>query len=636
MDFFNYKHSDIDIKKDIKVKLNNFEKPETLLDININENKYEEDINNKIDNLVQKNEELINGIKNELADTVIKGFNDNLDSTLLEHLDKFHNFIKGFLPGVRPYYKLYEDGSYEVYLQAYIDARDYILNEFGFRGENIVEEFDYNGNINVEKIYLSYDYSITANGNIYHKNDIVFNCTNKKKIIVDYIDFEKGIIVFKPGVRVLIDDILYKKKLEKELIYDNDYFEEKQKIIYFTNKNYDDFVKKYVDKNNVSDEEIDNIKKIISEEWINNITLEELESIASKKTEEDILEIIRKKILDKRNFPSGIQTCNMSKINYLWLLFLLILGGGTELQAPFPNSSGVCDYYNKPRRNGIGIGPAVSGAAAPDKFRTGHNRLYNSRNQQGLKVGIIQLLYKFLEPFYDVNLNGLEFSVAGTRIKLIPGLAIGATLEVGLLKFQELISKEIRSMNGCDSQYIVPILKENGEGIFLEGMEELNSNGFISNDVEMYYRRNFAIIYNYTHYHTKYSLFTEEERKEEIIRLYNTTKTSRKKSMSLYDIDNLIKQGIHLSFSDILLDYHTGKPATTTEYTYSQKIEPSDLVKDNAFKTFSNIDVNVDPSNINKIIELGLYASFNCDSIDELDYFEADYYDSDFKPIMNY
>lgn len=637
MDFFNYKHNDIEIKKDINIKLKTYEKVEDIIEKPIEIIPPEKEVENKINDLINKNEELSNGIKNEIANSVITGFNEVLDSTLLEHLDKFHNFIKGFLPGIKPYYKLYEDGSFDVYLQAYIDSRDYLLNEFGFKGENIVEEFDYNGNINLEQIYLSNDYSITNNGNIYHGNDLVFNCNNKKKIKVDYIDFSSGIIVFKPGVRIIINDILDRETLEKELIDDNPYYDDKDRIISFDNNNdKDDFTKDYIDKNKDEIEDEDKIKKDIDDEWLEEITLDDLDKIAPKEDIEDPLEIIKKKILDKRNFPSGIQTCNLNKINYLWLLFLLILGGGTEGEKPFPKTRGVCDYYDKPRRFGIGLGPAISGNAAPAKFRTGHNRLYNSRNQQGLKVGIVQLLYKFLEPFYNINLNGLEFSVAGTHIKLIPGLAIGATLEVGLLKFQEWISKEIRDMHGCDSQYIIPKLKETGEGLFLDGMEEIKASGSNSNDIEMYYRRNFAIIYNYTHYHTKYNDFSEEQKKDEMLRLYYTTKTSRKRSMSLYDIEKMIKEDIHITFSDILIDYHTGKPATSTEYIYEQKIEPSGLVKDTAYKTFSNVDVNVDPSNINKIIELGLYASYNCDTIDELDFFIADYSDSDFKPLMNY
>lgn len=634
VDLFGYKHRDIKIKKDNDIFIINKERIDDTTSQVEKEDEYKENVKNKLDNLISKNEQLSNIMKNEIANSTMEGLNDFFDKTLIDSLNTFHTFLKKFIPGLPPYYKKNEDGSIEVSMQAYIDAKDFLLNEFGVNTQNLAEEIDYNGNLNTEQMHFALDYSVSNNGNIYKRNNLIFNCTNKNKIYVDYIDFAKGVIKFKPGVFIQIDKILNQDKLYDEIINKNDNIVDKNvDIIDFTRPiTPDDF-----DENNNGNEDIDKNSDELKNEIKKDVTLEDLEDIAGKNNI-DSLEILKKLIIDVRNFPDGIQTCNTNKVNYLWLLFLIIIGGGTEGQSPFPQDCSVCGYYNKPQRKAIGMGGKNSTAGKygkPRNYRTGHNRLYNNRNRQGLKIGLVQMLHKFLEPFFDINISPLEFSVAKAHIKLLPSVDIGAFIEHCLLRFQEWISKEIRNMQGCDSQYIIPKLKETEEGIFFDGMEELNSNGRNTNDIEMYFRRNFAILYNYTHYHSKYSDYSEDEKRDEMIRLYNTLKMSREKGMSKYTIEQYIKDGIHISFSDIVLDYHTNKAADSIEYGYVSRIKPGSTTKIFAAKAMVDVNVDVDPSNINKIIELGLFASYNCDSFDKLDLFEPDYSDSTFQPIFN-
>ena len=637
MDLFRYKHNDFEYKKEHNITL---DKQKEVVIPQFNEEdikKDNEETKEILDNLINKNEELTNLIKNQIASSTMVGFNDFFDKTLVDHLDTFYNFMKTFIPGLPPYYIKNEDGSINVSLQAYIDARDFILNEFGFNEENIVEEFDYNGNLNIERMYFALDYSISSNGNVYKGNELVFNANKKDKMFVEYIDFKNHIIKIKPGVFIQIDKIFDEEKLKEEFINNNEFIEEQDKInmdiIYFDKETTPDV---FLDEEDLEDENVEDIKKQYEDEIKKDVSIEDLEDIAGK-DEKDILEEIKKILLDVRNFPEGIQTCNTNKVNYLWLLFLIIIGGGSERQAPFPQDGGVCGYYHKPQRKAIGIGGTNGTGGSyskPRNYRTGHNKLYNGTNRQGLKISLLQMLIKFLDPFFDINISILEFNVAGTHIKLLPAIDIGAFIEHCLLKFQEWISKEIRSMQGCDSQYIMPKLKETGEGLFFDGMEELNNNSRNQNDIEMYFRRNFAILWNYTHYHSKYSDLTEDERYDEMINLYKTLKMSRIRSMSKYDINTMKEQGIHLMFTDIVLDYHTGKATDSTEYGFISKIQPGSTVKTFASKTFSNVDINVDPSNVNKIIELGLFASYNCDMIDQLDLYEPNYSDSTFQPTF--
>lgn len=637
MGLFDVKHEDVEIKREHNILLNRVEilKPDHFQNEELN--KEIENTKDLLDKLISKNEQLTNNLKNEIAHSTLGGINDFFDKTIVDDLDKFHNFLKEFMPGLPPYYKKYEDGSVEISLQAYIDAKDYILNEFGFDEKNIVEEFDYNGNLNIEKMYFANDYSVSANGNVYHKHEMIFNSNDKNKIIVEYIDFDKNIIKFKPGIYISIDKVLNKDKLIEELITNNPNVENKipGKVEFSKPVKPEDLMPNYNINNHTQAEE--NQFNKIENEIKKDITLQDLEEIAPKDDSEDTLEEIKRIIKDVRNFPDGIQVCNTNKINYLWLLFLIIIGGGSEKQAPFPQNGGVCSYYKKPQRKAIGVG-GKSGTGAsyskPRNYRTGHNKLYNSRNRQGLKISLLQMLIKFLEPFFDINISILEFSVAKTHIKLLPAIDIGAFIEHCLLKFQEWISKEIREMHGCDSQYIIPKLKETEEGLFIDGMEEIKNDGKNKNDIEMYFRRNFAIIWNYTHYHTKYNGYSEEEKREEMIKLYNTTKTSRRRGMTKWDIQDCYDKGIHITFTDIALDYTTGKATNDIEHKYISRIQPGSATKVFAAKTFENVNVDVDPSNINKVIELGLFASYNCDMIDDLDLYEPDYSDSEFKPVF--
>lgn len=636
MGLFDFKHEDIEIKREHDIKLTTVKvlEPEKIDKEELEKEK--ENTKEIIDKLISKNEELTNILKNEIAHSTLGGINDFFDKTIIDDLDKFHNFMKQFMPGLPPYYKKEEDGSIEISLQAYIDARDYILNEFGFDEKNIVEEFDYNGNLNIEKMYFANDYSVSANGNIYHGNNMIFNSNDKDKIIVDYIDFPNGIIKFKPGVYIKIDKVLDKDKLIEELIINNPNVENKEpgKVSFDKNVKPEDIYEYDKEKPTIEDE--NKIDEII-EEIKKDVTLGDLEEIAPKDNPEDTLEEIKKIIKDIRNFPEGIQTCNTNKVNYLWLLFLIIIGGGSEKKAPFPQGGGVCDFYKKPQRKAIGLG-GKSGTGAsyskPRNYRTGHNKLYSSKNRQGLKISLLQMLIRFFEPFFDINISILEFSIAGSHIKLLPAIDIGAFIEHCLLKFQEWISEEIRSMHGCDSQYIIPKIKETGEGLMIDGIEEINNEGRNKNDIEMYFRRNFAIIWNYTHYHSKYNNYTEDEKRDEMIKLYNTTKTSRIRAMSKWDIQDCYEKGFHIMFSDIALDYTTGKATNNLEHKYISRIQPGSSTKVFAAKTFENVDVNVDPSNVNKVIELGLFASYNCDMIDDLDFYEPDYSDSSFQPTF--
>lgn len=637
MDLFSYKHKDIEIKKDHNLNIVRNVDVEDLIDVEEQVKDEKEETKNQLDSLINKNEQLSNILKNEIAHSTMTGINDFFDKTLIDHLDTFHNFMKKFMPGLPPYYTKNDDGSIEVSLQAYIDAKDFILNEFGFKEDNISEEFDYNGNLNIEKMHFALDYSISSNGNIYKGDEMIFNTNDKSKIYVDYIDFKNEIIKFKPGVFIDINKILDKDKLIDELIKNNDNIEDKDTNFIDFNKPLkpEDFFDKDFIKDNATEEENDRYIEI-EEELKNDVSLEDLEELAPKDNV-DIIEILRKLIMDTRNFPDGIQTCNTNKVNYLWLLFLIIIGGGSEGQAPFPQDRTICGFYRKPQRKAIGLG-GVNGTGGsyskPRNYRTGHNKLYNSRNRQGLKISLLQMLIKFLDPFFDINISILEFSVAGAHIKLLPAIDIGAFIEHCLLKFQEWISKEIRSMQGCDSQYIIPKLKETGEGVFFDGMEELKNSSRNSNDIEMYFRRNFAILWNYTHYHSKYNHYSEDEKRDEMIKLYNTLRMRNQRSMSKYDIETMYKQSIHIAFSDIVIDYHTGKATDNTEYGYISRIQPGSTTKVFAANVVTDVDINVDPSNVNKVIELGLYASYNCDMIDNLDLYEPDYSDSTFQPVF--
>lgn len=640
MDLFNYKHTDKEIKRNYQINI-----PREFIPSEDSQTEDEEsdklvETLEEINDLIADNEALTNNLKNELNATEIRGLNKFFDKQILDEIDKFHSFLKTLYPNIPPYYTEKEDGEIVLHTQAYIDAKDFLLNEFGFDKENIVDEFDYNGNLNVEKMYFSNDYSVTPNGNIYKKDEIVLNLNKKNEIFVEYIDLDKNLIKFKPGVLVSLDKIAPANKVKE-------FFEigtnikpnsgdsgnnnnNKGNVITFEN-NKEKLLEIIPD--NATEDEEKYYKDMINE--FKGVTLQDLIDIFGN----DPTDSLRKVITNNKNFPDGFQYCNTSHVNYLWLTFLLIIGGGSSGRAPLPQDGSVCGYYEKPKRKSLGfVGSPADGNCSKVNYRTGHNKAYSKSNPQGIKVSLIQMLYSFVSPLFDINMNSLKFGFSVSKWKvslnLMPSLCIGGSLEHGFCKLQEWISKEIRDTQGCNSQYIIPVLQDTGEGLVLDGIEELNSSSKNANDIEIFYNRNFAILWNYTHYHTKYNSYSEEERASEIVALYSTLRISSKRRMTLEDVSNLESKNYHIIYSDIALDADTGVATNNINNSYRLKIQPSSLTQMFASETYKNVDTNADPSNVNKIITMGLYASYNCDMIDELDLFEADYNDSDFKPTF--
>lgn len=637
MDLFNYKHEDKDIKKNHEVHIVREKEfvPEDEPQVDVDE--LQETLN-ELNELIEENENLTNNLKNELANTEIRGLNKFFDKQILDEINKFHSFLKTLYPSLPPYYVELEDGEIVLSTQAYIDAKDFILNEFGFDKENIVDEFDYNGNLNTEKMYFSDDYSITANGNIYHGNDIVLNLNQKDKIFVEYIDLNNDLIKFKPGVVVTLSKIVPLDKVKEffetgdgSSTSGNNYYDKDNdgKLTFVTDK--DDLLKIIPED---ADEETKN-KYLEEIDKFEGVTLQDLIDIFG----EDPTDALRKVITSNKNFPEGFQFCNTSHVNYLWLTFLLIIGGGSQGRAPLPQDGSVCGYYKKSKRKSLGfVGSPAGGSCGNQEYRTGHNKGYSSTNPQGVKVSLIQMLHSFLSPIFDINMNSLafEFKVSKWKVKLnlMPWLCIGGILEHGICKLQEWISKEIRETQGCNSQYIIPVVQDSGEGLVLDGIQELKSNSRNANDIEIFYNRNFAILWNYTHYHTKYNSYSELEKRREIVALYSSLKMASKRRMIYEDVEVLHNKNYHIIYSDLLLDADTGLATNDMNNSFRMKLQPSSLTKMFASKTYNNVDVNADPSNVNKIITMGLYASYNCDMIDELDLFEPDYSDSEFQPLF--
>lgn len=633
MDLFNYKHKDNNVKRDYEDILL---ARKVITDIPIPPpatKKFEKEIEST-DKLINKNEELTNLLKNELATLELHGVNETFDKTVLDELDKFHAFMRTLMPGIPPYYSLDEDGNAVVSFQAYIDAKDFLLNEFGFDEKNIVEEFDYNGNLNLEKFHFANDHSITATGNIYQGKNLILDSNNTKKQIVEYIDFDDKMIKIKPGVFISTDKIAPIEELKDYFINSNDFINNSSKgnrgRIWF-DQDKDEMIRRIPVEKDTDDYQryVDAITDF------GGLTVADLEDLFKKDLKDKLKNLIR----SKKNFPQGFQSCSTTHTNYLWLMFLLIIGGGSAGRAPLPQDHTVCGYYNKPRRNSIGfVGSNAGGPCGEKRYRTGHNKTFSSLTQQGIKVSLLQMLYTFLSPFYDINIKSLEFKIKVSkwkvRLKLTPAFCIGGTIDHGLCKIQEWVSEEIRKTQGCNSQYIIPKLKNNGEGLMLDGIEELNSKAKNHNDIEIFYKRNFAILWNYTHCHSKYRSFSENMKREEMIKLYSTLEISKLKSMTLKDIEELYSQNTQISYSDIRLNADNGEATDNLENSYRLKIQPSSLVRVFSSNVKAGVDTNVDPSNVNKIITLGLYASYNCDLIDDLDLFVPNYSDSIFKPEM--
>ena len=81
------------------------------------------------DDVIKKQQELKSMLEDKISKYTINDINPFFDKELLDALDILYSFISELNPEAKPYYEIV-DGKANINMGAYIDAREYLVNEF--------------------------------------------------------------------------------------------------------------------------------------------------------------------------------------------------------------------------------------------------------------------------------------------------------------------------------------------------------------------------------------------------------------------------------------------------------------------------------------------------------------------------
>ena len=151
------------------------------------------------------------------------------------------------------------------------------------------------------------------------------------------------------------------------------------------------------------------------------------------------------------NLNEGITVCNLKEVNYMYLLLLVILGGGKE--GVFPVGS----------KNSQVVTSNNSGCSRVD-VNTYHPLLWSNSKKQGVPISALQLLAPVVNLLKGVNIPAVEFM--GFRV--FRGLCVLGNLHIGFIKFQGELSKKIRDAFKCEIKLTQPQINNDGFGFSLE------------------------------------------------------------------------------------------------------------------------------------------------------------------------
>ena len=338
------------------------------------------------DDVIKKQQELKSMLEDKISKYTINDINPFFDKELLDALDILYSFISELNPEAKPYYEIV-DGKANINMGAYIDAREYLVNEFAVDPNIIRYNTSKDGVVNLKKIYLKDGYSIDSAGIIKQNDNIVMNPYQNP--VISVIDFNKKILVVRPGVFVDVSKNI--DKIAEKLYYDNS----------------------YIDNKTSPDKIITDISKQEFEELTGIDLTDDIKDSATYSDEDDMT------------------YCNWGTINYLWLMFLIIVGGGSSGQSPLASEDGGEVTWN------------CSGTHRAKRVKTGHPWMYTKKKPVGMRKSILQILCQNFGTVFKANVSW-HIKISKWRIGF--DLCIGGWVEYGLFKAQEWFSKELSKL----------------------------------------------------------------------------------------------------------------------------------------------------------------------------------------------
>ena len=338
------------------------------------------------DDVIKKQQELKSMLEDKISKYTINDINPFFDKELLDALDILYSFISELNPEAKPYYEIV-DGKANINMGAYIDAREYLVNEFAIDPNIIRYNTSKDGVVNLKKIYLKDGYSIDSAGIIKQNDNIVMNPYQNP--VISVIDFNKKILVVRPGVFVDVSKNI--DKIAEKLYYDNS----------------------YIDNKTSPDKIITDISKQEFEELTGIDLTDDIKDSATYSDEEDM------------------SYCNWGTINYLWLTFLIIIGGGSAGKSPLAAEDGGEVVWD------------CRGTKSSKRVTTGHPWMYTKTKPVGMKRSVLQI---FCDTFGSIFKANIKWYVKVLKHKIGFELCVGGWLEYSIFLAQKWFSKELSEM----------------------------------------------------------------------------------------------------------------------------------------------------------------------------------------------
>ena len=373
--------------------------------------------------------------------------NPIFDSSLESDIGIFQNFISSHYPTLEDYLSVNPDGFNKISFRAFIDARDYLINEFGETPGDLLDvKLDINGkNINYREV------TVKNNGKVYKNNEVIFDPSEPCTAKVSEIDFEKMSVTVEPG---LIIPFSYLLDLTDHITNRSNFTMNTDSLLGTSNDDLLLDTKNNAFYNNLiaNNNELEN-KEIKKLDFAEDLTVDELFAVVGITNYEDKLRsfVLSPEIHQTTNLSDSITVCNLKELNFMYLLLLIIIGGGKE--GKFPVGSAVNQVVTSD----------ISGCSRADES-TYHPMLWSNSKKQGVPISALQLLAPVVDLVKKVNIP--EVSFMGWRV--FRGICVLGHLHIALIKFQGKVSQIIRDAFKCEIKITQPVRTQDGYGFSLK------------------------------------------------------------------------------------------------------------------------------------------------------------------------
>lgn len=468
MGLFDYKHTKKNIFKNNKINelAENFTEIVTEPNIPVDQDLTTERITNLVFSL------------NEIFSTKVFSINSSFEDSLVNDIKIFTDNIIELVPGFSGYFTgTAGTNNFNVSGSVLVDALIFLK-------ESLSEDFP-----GLEKLKESQqlkignrDFTVTDKGLIYKNNNLVFDLSSEEHSKIQEIDFKNKKVIFYPGIQIPFY-VLFSEESKKTQDSDLDIgasSDAPKENVVSDFVDYSDsvlFERLILKNDNLTDKKIPNIK--FSDGDLNFVKLGFLMDTTDAVTGVATY-LTSPNSMTNSSEVASYENCISNKINFMYLLLLIILGGGKEGTSPVP-WRGQNSYNDNCDRNA---------------YNNWHPMLWSDSSKKGIPFSILQFLFVCLSPFFGINIDEWKIKIC-IRIKIFrkkiekcwswtifQGWCICGHLEKSILNYQSKISEEIRKMFSCNKVYYKPVYL-NEKFIVQQSSTAINSKVYKKNLSEL-------------------------------------------------------------------------------------------------------------------------------------------------------